>query len=471
MNTSNPQIQLIDYRKLQLDLQNPRFARQDNQQDALAALVADAPEKLIRLARDIKAYGLDPINPVLVTLQQNDYYNVLEGNRRLAAVRLLHGQGVEHVPSNLEYMLPEAYDPSTVTLVQCVILPTREAAQHWLELRHTGENQGVGVVRWSTAQRERFRPTRTHAAKGLDFLRLARRLDPSDPKLQEACDLIERSKITTLGRIVGDPNVRKELGLLYSLGDFEILDLPDADEKFRLLTIEIAAEVTVSQVKNVDQRTEYITDFLYRISADRSSGEESSTRKEDDQTERDAETKSDESGQSDESSQDSSSTDTSSQRTRGKQRTKSDAVHETVLQEIDLSNFDSRLAAIIGEIKSLRVEDYPNALGILIRCLLDMTTLEFLEHQGTIARNTPFSQLPSFANRIKMALSALDPQAADSALSAVRSGMATKHHIFSAKTLHQYVHNRFWNPTPQEIRSIASNIEPLLGQMNDALGP
>lgn len=468
MNAPTPQIQLIDYRKLQLDLQNPRFARQENQQEALAALITDAPEKLIRLARDIKAYGLDPINPILVTPQQDDHYNVLEGNRRLAAVRLLHGSGVEHIPSNLEYMLPEAYDPSVVTLVQCVIIPTREAAHHWLELRHTGENQGVGVVRWSTAQRERFRPTRTHAAKGMDFLRLARRLDPSDPELQKACDLIERSKITTLGRIVGDPNVRKRLGLLYSLGDFEILDLPDADEKFRLLTVEIAAKVTVSQVMNSGQRTEYITDFLYRISAGHSGNEESSTHR-DDQTEHDPEDSSDESKQNDESSRNASSADTSSQGTRGKQKGKSDPVRQTVFREIDLSNFDARLSAIMGEIRSLRVEDYPNALGILIRCLLDMTTLEFLEHQGTIARNTPFQQLPPFAERIKLTLSALDPQAVNSSLSAIRSGMATKHHVFAATTLHQYVHNRFWNPTPQEIRSIASNIESMLRQMNDAL--
>ncbi len=470
MNNLTPQIKLINYRKLQLDLQNPRFARQDNQLKALAALISDAPDKLIRLARDIKAYGLDPINPLLVISEENGYHSVLEGNRRLAAVRLLHGHGLEHIPDNLKYLVPDIYDPSVVTPVQCVIVSTREAAQHWLELRHTGENQGVGVVRWSAAQRERFRPTRTHAAKGLDFLRWARRLDPSDSDLQEACDLIERTKITTLGRIAGDPNVRKELGLLYSLGDFAILNSPDADEKFRLLTIEIAGKVTVSQVKNADQRMVYITDFLYRISAD-DGGDEESPKQDDDQTSSGTDSDSDDATQSDSASQDSTSSGTSSRGSRSKEKTKSETPRDTIFSDIELSSFDSRLLNIVREVKSLKVETYPNTLGVLIRCLLDMSTQEFLENRGVIAKNTPFGRLPSFAERIKKSLSELDPQGTDSSLSAIRSGRSTKHHIFSSSTLHQYVHNRFWNPTPQEVRIIASNIEPLFKQMNEALGP
>ena len=469
MNNPTPQIKLIDYRKLQFDLQNPRFTRQDNQLDALAALISDAPEKLIRLARDIKAYGLDPINPLLVTPEENDYHSVLEGNRRLAAVRLLHGHGLEYIPDNLRYMVPDVYDPSVVTLVQCVIISTREAAQHWLELRHTGENQGVGVVRWSAAQRERFRPTRTHAAKGLDFLRVARRLDPTDSELQEACDLIERSKITTLGRIVGDPNVRRRLGLLYSLGDFEILDSPESDERFRILTIEIASKVTVSQVKNADQRTKYIIDFLYRISSD--SSDEGSSDQAEDRTSSGTDGDSDDSKKSDHSSQDATTSATSSQRAHSNRAATSEKPRDTLFAGIDLSHFDARLVSIMREVKSLKVENFPNTLGVLIRCLLDMSTLEFLETRGIIAKNTPFGQIPSFADRIRKSLAELDPQGTDSSLSAVRSGMSTRHHIFSASTLHQYVHNRFWNPTPQEVRSIASNIEPLFRQMNDALAP
>ena len=86
-------IQMIPTAKLDFDPDNPRFYRLKNANDihAIIEKMLDV-ENLPDLMRSIGQKGYFPGEPLLVVKQKNDdRYTVVEGNRRLAAVKLLNG--------------------------------------------------------------------------------------------------------------------------------------------------------------------------------------------------------------------------------------------------------------------------------------------------------------------------------------------------------------------------------------------
>lgn len=93
MNTeeTSPKVVQVDVEKLHFDLQNPRFIDLSDQRDALHAFCSDRhARKTVLLAENIAEVGLNPSELLIVIRgERRGHYTVLEGNRRLAAMKLL----------------------------------------------------------------------------------------------------------------------------------------------------------------------------------------------------------------------------------------------------------------------------------------------------------------------------------------------------------------------------------------------
>lgn len=78
---------------IKLDQDNVRFGGDvaQSQREAIELIMADPDDgkKLLRLANHIAENGLDPTELQLVTPDGDSNYVVLEGNRRLTALKLL----------------------------------------------------------------------------------------------------------------------------------------------------------------------------------------------------------------------------------------------------------------------------------------------------------------------------------------------------------------------------------------------
>jgi hypothetical protein len=214
---------------LLIDEQNPRIAQPNTgQHRALQALAQRLGRKLQVLAADIVRYGLNPTDlPIVMPLAGNaGRYVVLEGNRRLAALRALETPESlvdATTPGVLKQIrrLSRAYQENPIEAVTCSVVKDRDEARHWIELRHTGENLGAGIVPWGSDEAARFRARTGSAAihsQALDFLQ--RRGDLT----AEA-----RSKVpaTSLKRLIETPEVRSKLGVEVENGTLYLL----ADEK------------------------------------------------------------------------------------------------------------------------------------------------------------------------------------------------------------------------------------------------
>ena len=200
---------------LRIDELNPRISSPNaGQVKALHALARHLGTKLRVLAADIVQYGVDPSTlPIVMSLTGvAGKYVVLEGNRRLAALKVLENPdtisgAVEPGVLRQIRKLSKDYHANPIETLNCILVESREAARHWIELRHAGELLGAGISRWSSDEIDRFRSrsgvTQPHS-QVLDFLQ--RHGDLSD-------ELRGKVPTTTLKRLIEAPSVRSKLGI------------------------------------------------------------------------------------------------------------------------------------------------------------------------------------------------------------------------------------------------------------------
>jgi hypothetical protein len=67
---------------------------------------------------------------------------------------------------------------------------------------------------------------------------------------------------------------------------------------------------------------------------------------------------------------------------------------------------------------------------------------------------------------VQKCLHELDTTGKDPRYQAVRLGLADGTSLFSVATIHAYLHNANFNPTPSELRSIAANYSAFLAGLD-----
>ncbi len=210
----------IELDKLLVNPKNYRFPSVKNEHQAMLTMLDSQQSKLTRLAEDIAKHGLNPTKRFPVLETEGGKYVVLEGNRRITALKLMANP--DELPGQYPYKstfqkLHVTYKTSLSTTVECVVYQEdeREIAEIWVGLEHTGENQGVGTVTWTTRQKERFDNRRnkklSRAFQVLEFLD-TKKVDTSDVKQ------------TNLDRLLSTPAVLEQLGIDFPGGQLVLTD-------------------------------------------------------------------------------------------------------------------------------------------------------------------------------------------------------------------------------------------------------
>ena len=210
---------------LVVDAENPRLPQPNlGQRDVIRAIAADQGRKLVKLAGDITNHGLSPAE-LLIVMEFHENRNrfvVLEGNRRLAVLKALENPellvgAVEASILTAFRRLSKAYQENPVENVPCVLVGNRDEAYHWIELRHAGELEGAGTVRWGSQERGRFRARSTTLEpeiRVLDYLEVNGHLTP-----QEKASV----PIASWRRLIRSPDVRSKLGIETQGGELKAL--------------------------------------------------------------------------------------------------------------------------------------------------------------------------------------------------------------------------------------------------------
>jgi len=179
---------VVDLDLLVADVENPRIPIQESTLDTLLALVEEDADGLFALANDIVAMqGTSPSELFNVT-RRGAQFIVKEGNRRIAARRLLRNpeQLKGHV-SNAELDRWKRLSTEARHLPDNIVVVVGDDHEPWIDRRHLGPQGGIGVQQWrpqAKARRaERTRGTKDRTLSLLDSLKTTypARFDNLDP--------------------------------------------------------------------------------------------------------------------------------------------------------------------------------------------------------------------------------------------------------------------------------------------------
>jgi hypothetical protein len=424
--------------QLSLDNENPRIDSASSQREALQKVIADEPDKLVRLAKSIAKRGLNPMDRMLVFRPKGTRtYIVLEGNRRAAALKVLSNPaslGTLKIDSGVRKRLEDTARNFAVEKIEPIAsydVGSRNNARYWLQLRHTGENQGEGVVGWKTIAQSRFLGGEP-ALEALQFVRTYGGL--SDLQL----DNIERRfNLTTLRRLMESPQVRERIGIEVKDGVIHSgLPAEELIKPLRRFVLDIIADknsLTSRDLHTVQDQADYVSKLDV-----------------------DSRPKLSKAGAVRPITEIAPATGRSSQ-AKSRTKTITDPSDRSYLipRNARLNIDDPKIGAIVTELRKLRVDNFPHAISVLFRVFLELSTDHYMNvnglhvtvkdpHRGDVSKTLDKKVHEVIDHLIKAGATKKDFDALSRALRDKQSPLFI--HL-----LHGYVHNLFVIPKTRDL--------------------
>ena len=422
-----------------IDEENPRLPQPNaGQREALRAMASFQGRRIQALAKDIVDYGLNPSDLFIVMQLEGDQnrYVVLDGNRRLTAVRSLENPDLltdlDDVGSSMLAeirRLGRQYQSVPIDTLEAVVVKDRDEARHWMELRHTTQMGGAALVSWNSDDIARWRarteglPVQTQV---LGFLE--RRGDLTTE---------ERSKVpsTSLRRLLGTPEVRAKLGIEFQDGRLKALA---SEEKVAKALRYVAKDLESGKTKTEDiytrnDRLNYVNNLPADVIVTPTLRSEEGV---------------DISGEEPQAPP------------KRKKRRRPKAREGLIPSNCVLNVKDTRLRDIEGELRRLSLENHPNAVSVLFRVFLELSVDSYIGRIGLETHeNAKLStKLQDVAKDLVSRKKLSRKQAAP-----VRSA-AQKDTFLAASVavMNDYVHSPYMFPSPIDLRSGWDSIEPFV---------
>ncbi|KQU76500.1 hypothetical protein ASC75_02475 [Aminobacter sp. DSM 101952] len=473
---------------LRLDLKNPRIVEATSQREALQKIITDQDIKLVALAESIVEDGLNPMDRFLVIPSEDDAgkFVVLEGNRRLAALKVLRNPSVltgmqVRAPVQKRFEeLARLFDSSSMSQVDCFEVEAREDGAMWINQRHTGENQGRGIVDWSGVASARFRGN-DPALQALDFVATRGSLDADEKE-----KIAQRFPITTLDRLLSTPAVRSAIGVEITRGKL-LTGLPFEEVMKplqRMVRDLVSGTVTVTHLKRQPQMVSYTSGLgtdLPNLStassplvpvedlfppAPATTGSSTGTSG---ATSSGGGTSS-ANGSGGGTTSGTGGTGTGGTPTGGtpKRRTPSRG-SALIPKSCVLRVTNTKIAEVVKELRSLSVKTYPHAISVLFRVFLELSVDEYLKrHSINLTFTAPNGKVGDKKLRTKVdeAVKHMIAAGAPSKeLTGITKALSDKHNPLHPDTLHVYVHNAFYSPTERELMVGWDNAQPFFERL------
>ena len=221
---------------LLLDLDNPRLGTVETQAEALEAIVELDTNHFKNMMRSIKEHGLDPGDAfyVLRSEEEEGAYVVVDGNRRLAALKVLtdptvlQGTKLGTNVSRLIAKVAEGFDPAATAVLSTTLFDDRDIANEWIMRRHGRSMEGEGRIGWGPLEIDRFKKERTI----LDVIEFVERNSTfTDEVWQQVKHSVENAPYV-LRRLLESKRGREWLGMTVKTVDGAKLPYFDRDPQF-----------------------------------------------------------------------------------------------------------------------------------------------------------------------------------------------------------------------------------------------
>lgn len=444
--SENVEVQISD---LLLDEDNARLGQQQqSQQDVYTELAKQQGRRILALGDDIVKNGLDPTTWVAIvpTGDRRIRYRVVEGNRRVLALKALETPSIlSHALSSSDQQrlakLSQKYLESPLDSIQCVLFESEAESRHWVELRHTGFNEGAGLVEWDANEKDRFKTrhsgSRKPAGQILDFVEKA-------GNLSDTAKNAKTRVLTNIERLLVSRVAKDALGIDVING--EVVSFYPVDQVAKGLSRVVedfkSGTANVHDVYLSPDREKYIQGIpakclpkgkrlpaavsLGNLVAGKNTPVQAKTRR---------------------------------------RRPRPSPERTTVIPaSCSLNIVQPRINNIYNELNTLSAETYPNACAVLLRVFMELSTDHGLEANKAMTeaqrRNKPLAaRLKALADHYFKSGKITDQ------LRKAVVAIADRNHgpiDASTTTMNQYVHNANVHPTPTELRAGWDQLQPFM---------
>ncbi len=424
----------VELPRLRLDLHNPRVpGRPDSQREAFEEVAAEQKGKLLGLARHIRRHGLSPAQRFIVIPDDDNFFIVLDANRRLAALKALEQPDLMQgflTDAQMVQLRALASDYDAPDDVPCVVYARREDADVWVELLHEGQGDGYGLVEWTAQQKARHRARGGSKAPHMQVLEFV--IKEGDV----SAHTIERNRhgtypVSTLERALTTPHVRTQLGI--EIVDGKVMTnfpKPEVLKGLSKIVDEIGTgKVKVAQFMSKEDRAAYVNRF-------------------NDDELPDATTRTDATAPLEEAPEKAVG-----KKQATKDRRHSNARTKMIPAEFSVSIPVERINHIYLELKrKLNVNDVPNAASVLLRVFVELSVDDY------IGRNTvpvPFKD-KNLRNKVTAVADYMESNTVLSRddLLPVREAVKSADNITLATNLNAFVHNPRMTISGNDLKAI-----------------
>ncbi|QHE60396.1 hypothetical protein FHE72_04575 [Rossellomorea vietnamensis] len=254
-----PETKVINVKDILVNLNNPRFEEQPDEESEIIKILST--KKIFQLMQDISKHGLDPSDlPNLIYNSELKKYIVMEGNRRITAIKVLND--IKNVPSSIEkrekiinqvqkITKENSFEP--IKSITCIVYKESDPTlKHFIELKHTGERKGAGRVQWDTESKARFDGSGNFREYLVEFLKQVH------PKIESNFGL------TTIERIIADPDMRVAIGIILDRKKPEIkfVDNFSFQKLYYILDKLLSKEFNVNDFYHKEDRIYFASKYL-----------------------------------------------------------------------------------------------------------------------------------------------------------------------------------------------------------------
>lgn len=441
------QITKVDLSLLMVNVENPRFEAVGNQREAINQMINNQNEKLARLAQDILDFGLNPSDLIIVHKEKEPegFYNVLEGNRRVTALKLMMNPDLisdKHKSLfNTFKMLSERFYLNPITELTCAVFEDEKSANRWVKLKHTGENDGIGIVSWDAQQKARFEERiegkSSYALQVIDFLR-------KQPISYELKQNLKKIPSSSVQRLMTDPDFRNVIGVSIKNDKLYTKFPPEEVLKplVRMAHDLLSDDFTVKDIYYKNDRLNYIETF--KASDLPNKENELSAKWELTTTNPPQKPKTKVKNSS------------PSRRSKPLSTARNTIIPKSCILPIE----QSRINKIYRELKDLDLREFCNCGAVTFRVFVELSIDHYIEEMKIQEANrfTKLSRKVDLVANYMEKNNILDR----SKLKGIRNAVGNKNSILSIDTFNSYVHNKDLNPSENDLKIAWDNIEEFI---------
>lgn len=450
--------QRIKISNLLLDLENYRFPPQSSQREAIREMLKDKGGcKLYNLAKDILNEGLNPSDTIIVAPLEEEasgriQYKVLEGNRRITALKLLA------IPEIIEWTgynslkgkfmkLHKVYAANPISSVECVFFYNEADAYLWIKRKHATGQQGEGTEMWNSTMRQRFDQAingkKSVVLQTLDMLRNAPQATVDDMLL------LDQLNSTNLSRLLDDPYVRERIGI--KKHNKQLVSLRDRNEVETML-LAIVRDISRPDFKVADiytkaLRQRYIDDLCQIIHIPNTTTEHEwiiDPQPANDKTNPTVEN-------------------VKAKEANAKQRGRNSLIPDGL--NLPIPSEHARAYYVFKELKALSVKKYPNTVAVMFRVFLELSINVYLEtfnllRDGQLTANegaTP--NLHGNVNRVINDMMCKNIINKD-LQRGIKAELTNTNSPLSIDSLNAYVHSAHFFPLSEHLQTGWDNVQP-----------